>query len=147
MYWNTKPTNQPNKKNQTKNQVIFLWDKAIYIISSCFQYWLFKEISLPAAKYGVSVISFFYITLQLFTMALPLLLLLLLLQDAQGFCAEFVGLWWSSAPVTTASLRLVGPRFWKQHYWCSQQGNISEQKPLGKTESRDIQPGGRDGYF
>lgn len=38
-----------------------------------------------------------------FTTALSLLLLLLLLQCAQGFCAEFMGLWRASALMITAS--------------------------------------------
>lgn len=73
-----------------------------------------KEIYLPAAKYEVSVI--FYVSFMLpFTIALSLLPLLLLLQCAQGFCAEFMGLWRASALVITDNLRLVGPSFWKQH--------------------------------
>lgn len=54
------------------------------------------------------------------------------------FCAEFMGLWRAPALVITESLGLLGPGFWKQHCRCSQHGNVSEQKPLGKTESRRL---------
>lgn len=61
------------------------------------------------------MICFFYLTFQLFTMALTLLLLLLFLQDAQALCAKFLGLWKASALGIADSLRLVGLQVWKQH--------------------------------
>jgi len=80
-------------------------------------------------------------------MALTWLLLMLLVQDAHGFCDDFLGLWRASALVIADSLRLVGLWVWKQHCWCSRQGNVPVQKPLGKTECRLIRPGGREGSF
>lgn len=73
-------------------------------------------------------------------MALILLLLLLLLQDAQDFRAEFMSLWRTSALVMADSLRPVGLLVWKQHWWCPVQRNTAVQKPLGNTDCRDIKP-------
>lgn len=66
-------------------------------------------------------------------MALTVLLLLLLLQNAQGFCAEFLGLWRASALVIAASLRLVGLQVWKQHCWCSPAGKHSSAEGSGQS--------------